>query len=112
MGCFDWILPSEGKLPGFLARAESYLPVMDAFTLPGGGLVAVGRVNQGSFSVGDRVTLRRADGTTVHTSILGMESFRKPIETAQTGDNISLLLSGVTKAQIAMGDVLIKEKSS
>ena len=112
MSCFDWILPAEGKLPGFLVQAESYLPVMDAFTLPGGALVAVGRVNQGSLSVGDRVTLRREDGTVTSTAILAMEAFRKPIETAQTGDNISLLLSGVTKAQVAMGDVLIKEKSS
>lgn len=112
MGCFDWILPAEGRLPGFLARAESYLPVMDTVTLPGGALVAVGRVNQGSFSVGDRVTLRRADGTVTPAAILAMETFRKPIETAQTGDNISLLLSGVTEAQVAMGDVLIKEKSS
>lgn len=112
MSCFDWLLPAEGRLPGFLAQAESYLPVMDTAVLPDGALIVVGRVNQGSFSVGDRVTLRRADGAEIHTAILAMEAFRKPIETARTGDNISLLLSGVAGAQVAMGDVLMKGKSS
>ena len=107
-GIFGWILPVDGRWPDFIEREESHLPVMDLMLLPGGGLVAFGRVDKGAIAVSDRLKLLRRDGSGREVAVLAMEMLRQPIELARTGDNISLLLSGVTAEEIAVGDLLLK----
>lgn len=84
------------------------ITVEDVFTITGRGTVIVGRIASGSVSVGDTVTLKRLNGSSRQVTVAGIEMFRKMLNTAKEGDNVGLLLRGLTKADIGPGDVLTK----
>lgn len=82
--------------------------VEDVFTITERGTVITGKVESGTVTVGDQVTLRRVDGSTREVTVAGLEMFRKILNTAEQGDNVGLLLRGVTKSDVGRGDVLEK----
>ena len=84
------------------------IEVQDVFSITGRGTVITGQVTSGFVCVGDTVTLVRMDGTRREITITGIEMFRKLLDTAQAGDNVGLLLRGLTKNDIGRGDVLTK----
>lgn len=86
--------------------AEARFIIEDVFFITGRGTVVTGKVAEGSFSVGDKVTV--AGGHSVETVITGIEQFRKHLDTVHKGDNAGILLRGVQKNQIARGDFIIK----
>ncbi|WP_431232557.1 EF-Tu/IF-2/RF-3 family GTPase [Mycolicibacterium psychrotolerans] len=78
------------------------LTVQDVFTIKGRGLVATGRVELGQVAAGDEVRIN--DTRTVRVDAI--ESFRKTIDEAVTGDNVGLLFSALGRSDISPGDVL------
>lgn len=104
----------EGAEPcyGGGGAADSFgtfrITVEDVFTITGRGTVITGKVESGTVTVGDQVTLRRVDGSTREVTVAGLEMFRKMLNTAEQGDNVGLLLRGVTKSDVGRGDVLEK----
>lgn len=84
------------------------ITVQDVFTITGRGTVITGRVEVGIIHVGETVTLRRLNGATSNVTITGIEQFRKMCDSAKAGENVGILLRGITKADIGQGDVLIK----
>ena len=78
------------------------MTVADIFFIKGRGLVATGRVEQGTLNVGDDVQLNGAGTIRVD----GIEMFRKVVNQATEGDNVGLLLKGLDKSDISGGDVL------
>ena len=80
----------------------------DAFPIPGRGVVVVGVVAEGSFSVGDRVQLDNLSGEYRDTEILGIEMFRKVKFTAAEGEEAGMLLKGLQRKDIKKGDLIIK----
>lgn len=84
------------------------LTVEDTFSITGRGTVITGRVAYGSISVGDVVTLKCLNGSVRQVKITGIEMFRKILNSASAGDNVGLLLQGLTKADIGQGDILTK----
>ena len=87
---------------------SAVMPVDDVFAITGRGIVATGNIKKGSFSTGDQVIIVRADGTSITSTITGIEMFRKIMDTAQTGENVGLLLQDITKNQMNSGDVVKK----
>lgn len=90
------------------SQSGFHITVQDVFTITGRGTVIVGQVESGSVHVGDNVTLKRLDGSTRNVTVTGIEMFRKVMNVAQTGDNVGILLRGLTKDDISKGDVLYK----
>ncbi len=84
------------------------LTVQDVFSITGRGTVIVGMVEAGSVSVGDSVTLRRADGSTRAVTVAGIEKFRKIMDTAVQGENVGLLLRQLGRNEVGKGDILEK----
>lgn len=84
------------------------ITVEDVFTIMGRGTVVTGRIERGSVSVGDELTLQRTDGRRRKTTVTGVELFRKLKNTAVAGENVGLLLRNVQKNEIGKGDILIK----
>lgn len=84
------------------------MTVDDVFSITGRGTVVTGCVELGSINVGDTVVLQRVDGSTRNVTITGIEKFRKKLNSAQQGDNVGLLLQGLTRHDIARGDLLLK----
>jgi len=84
--------------------------VEDVFSITGRGTVATGRIERGIVKVGEEVQLVgfNAEKKTVVT---GVEMFRKLLDQGQAGDNVGLLLRGITKDEIERGMVLAKPNS-
>ena len=80
--------------------------VDDVFNITGRGSVVTGTVTEGSFSVGDKVTVNGSHS--YETVITGIEQFRKTLDTVHEGNNAGILLRGVTRGQIGKGDLIIK----
>ena len=86
------------------------MPVEDVFTITGRGTVATGRVERGVVKVGDTVEIVGL-GAQKQTVVTGVEMFRKLLDEAQAGDNIGVLLRGITRQEIERGQVLCKPGS-
>ena len=86
------------------------MPVEDVFTITGRGTVATGRVERGQVKVGDNVEIVGIKDT-LASVVTGVEMFRKLLDYAEAGDNIGVLLRGVSRDQIERGQVLAKPKS-
>jgi elongation factor Tu len=86
------------------------MPVEDVFSIDGRGTVATGRVERGICKVGDSVEIVGIKDTRT-TTITGVEMFQKTLDAGQAGDNVGLLLRGVSKDDIERGMVLAKAKS-
>ena len=86
------------------------MPVEDVFTITGRGTVATGRVERGQVRLNDQVEIVGIKETK-STVVTGVEMFRKLLDYAEAGDNIGVLLRGVTRDEIERGQVLAKPKS-
>ena len=74
--------------------------------LTGRGLVVTGRVESGVGRVGLKVEVVRGGGVVASTKITGIEMFRKVMDTANPGDNVGLLIDGLSREQLSAGDVI------
>ena len=86
------------------------MPVEDVFTITGRGTVATGRVERGVVKVGGEVEIIGFRDT-MKTTVTGIEMFRKLLDQGQAGDNVGLLLRGVTRDNIERGQVVCAPKS-
>jgi elongation factor Tu len=87
------------------------MPVEDVFTITGRGTVATGRVERGKIKVGDEVEIIGLAAESKKTVVTGLEMFRKVLDEAQAGDNIGVLLRGITREEVERGQVLAKPGS-
>ena len=86
------------------------MPIEDVFTITGRGTVVTGRVERGQVKVGDNVEIVGIKDT-LASVVTGVEMFRKLLDYAEAGDNIGVLLRGVSRDQVERGQVLAKPKS-
>ena len=84
--------------------------IEDVFTIEGRGTVVTGRVERGLLKKMEEVEIVGLKDTrkTVATDI---EMFRKLLDSASAGDNVGVLLRGVTKTEVERGMVLAKPGS-
>ncbi|MFI8790198.1 elongation factor Tu [Streptomyces sp. NPDC055105] len=93
-------------MPERYVDAPFLLPVENVLTITGRGTVVTGAVERGRVRVGDRVEIFGADTEAAATVVTGLETFGKPMEEAQAGDNVALLLRGVPRDAVRRGDVV------
>ncbi|MFJ5997518.1 elongation factor Tu [Streptomyces sp. NPDC092370] len=90
-------------MPERYLDAPFLLPVENVLTITGRGTVVTGAVERGVVRVGDRVEVL---GAAVETVVTGLETFGKPMEEAQAGDSVALLLRGVPRDAVRRGHVV------
>ncbi|WP_329164884.1 elongation factor Tu [Streptomyces sp. NBC_01717] len=90
-------------MPVRYTDAPFLLPVENVLTITGRGTVVTGAVERGTVRVGDRVSVLGAD---IETVVTGLETFGKPMESAQAGDNVALLVRGVERDRVRRGHVV------
>ncbi|MFI6685088.1 elongation factor Tu [Streptomyces sp. NPDC050485] len=95
-------------MPERYVDAPFLLPVENVLTITGRGTVVTGAVERGTIRVGDRVQVLGAEAESVVT---GLETFGKPMESAQAGDNVALLLRGVPRDAVRRGHVVAEPGS-
>ncbi|MGY0066015.1 elongation factor Tu [Streptomyces sp. QTS137] len=90
-------------MPERYVDAPFLLPVENVLTITGRGTVVTGAVERGTVRPGDRVEV---PGAGVESVVTGLETFGKPMEEAQAGDNVALLLRGVPRDAVRRGHVV------
>ncbi|MDO0931371.1 elongation factor Tu [Streptomyces sp. DG2A-72] len=90
-------------MPERYLDAPFLLSVENVLTITGRGTVVTGAVERGTVRVGDRVEVL---GASVDTVVTGLETFGKPMEEAQAGDSVALLLRGVARDVVRRGHVV------
>ncbi|MER5295858.1 elongation factor Tu [Streptomyces pharetrae] len=90
-------------MPERYLDAPFLLPVENVLTITGRGTVVTGAVERGTVRLGDRIEVL---GAGVESVVTGLETFGKPMEEAQAGDNVALLLRGVPRDAVRRGHVV------
>ncbi|MCX5408690.1 elongation factor Tu [Streptomyces sp. NBC_00335] len=93
-------------MPVRYTDAPFLMPVENVLTITGRGTVVTGAVERGTVAMGDRVALLGGDGAAVESVVTGLETFGKPMDSAEAGDNVALLLRGVPRDAVRRGDVV------
>jgi len=76
--------------------------------ISGRGTVVTGTIEQGRCKVGDEVSLIGIKRKPLRSTITGIETFKKQLDSGECGDNVGVLLRGVTKEQVKRGQCIIK----
>ncbi|MEU6846986.1 elongation factor Tu [Streptomyces sp. NPDC046716] len=106
-------------MPERYVDAPFLLSVENVMTISGRGTVVTGAVERGRVRVGDRVRVYGADdsaqsaksASNIETVVTGVETFGKPMDEAQAGDNVALLLRGVARDAVRRGHVVAEPGS-
>ena len=110
--------PWVDKIFALMDAVDEYIPtpirdtektflmaIEDVFSITGRGTVATGRIERGIVKVGDTVEIVGVTETR-NTTITGIEMFQKTLDEGFAGDNVGILLRGITREDIERGMVL------
>ena len=113
--------PWVDKIYALMDAVDEYIPtperdvektflmaIEDVFSITGRGTVATGRIERGVVKVGENVEIVGLSDQTKTTTITGIEMFQKTLDEGYAGDNVGILLRGVTREEIERGMVLSK----
>lgn len=87
------------------------MSVEGTYNIEGRGLVIVGTVEQGRVKPGEDIEIIGYDKDFKKTTVTGVETFKKSLDAGEAGDNIGLLVRGLTRKQISRGMVMCKPGS-
>ena len=82
-----------------------------SLNVAGRGVVATGTVEQGKAKINDEVHMIGIRRKHTVTTITGIETFHKQLDSAEAGDNVGVLLRGLTRDQVSRGMCLAKPNS-
>jgi elongation factor Tu len=113
-----------GKIWELMDAADSYIeepvrevdkpflmPIEDVFLIQGRGTVVTGRVERGILKPGEEVEVVGGTDRPLKTVAVSIEMFRKILDEALPGDNVGVLLRGVSKEEVWRGQVVAKPGS-
>ena len=111
--------PWVDKIFALMDAVDEYIPtperdvektflmaIEDVFSITGRGTVATGRIERGVIKVGENVEIVGLSEETKITTITGIEMFQKTLDEGYAGDNVGILLRGITREEIERGMVL------
>ena len=123
-GCGKTECPSCGSILELMNAVDTYIPtpkrdidkpflmpIEDIFSITGRGTVVTGRIERGKVMVGETVDIVGIHPKTTKTVVTGVEMFRKLLDEGDAGDNVGLLLRGITKDEVERGQVVAKPGS-
>ena len=109
----DLIFDLMDAIDGYIPTPERdtdktfLMAIEDVFSITGRGTVSTGRIERGVIKVGEDVELVGLKDTKT-TTVTGIEMFQKTLDEGLAGDNVGILVRGITKAEIERGMVLAK----
>ncbi|MBI2672230.1 translation elongation factor EF-1 subunit alpha [Candidatus Woesearchaeota archaeon] len=88
------------------------LPIQDVYNITGVGVVPVGKIETGIMKVGDKIiVVPGREGKGITGEVKTIEMHHEQAQQAEPGDNIGFNVRGLTKKDIARGDVLGHENN-
>jgi len=98
-------------LPKRMIDKDFLLAVDNSVNIAGRGTVVTGTVEQGKVKVGDDVHIIGLKRKPTPSTVTGVEMFHKQLDYGEAGDNVGVLLRGVTKDQVKRGMCMVKPGS-
>ena len=86
-------------------------PIEDVMTITGRGTDVTGRVARGQIDINRPVEIVGLADEPRKTVVTGIEMFRKMLDHAEAGDNVGLLLRGVSRDEVRRGQVVAEPGS-
>ncbi|MCS7213431.1 MAG: elongation factor Tu [Candidatus Calescibacterium sp.] len=87
------------------------MPIEDVFLIQGRGTVVTGRVERGTLKPGEEIEIVGGSDRPLKTVAVSIEMFRKILDEALPGDNVGILLRGLSKEEVWRGQVVAKPGS-
>jgi elongation factor Tu len=87
------------------------MPVEDVFSIKGRGTVVTGRIERGKINTGDPVEIIGLQEKSINSVVTGVEMFHKILDEGMAGDNVGLLLRGISREEVERGMVVAKPGS-
>ena len=87
------------------------MPVEDVFSIKGRGTVVTGRMDRGIVKVGDAAEFVGLREGVIKTTVTGVEMFHKLLDEGRAGDNLGLLVRGISREEVERGMVIAKPGS-
>jgi len=87
------------------------MSIESTFTIAGRGTVVTGTIESGKVKIGDDVDLVGYNKKIIKTTITGIETFRKQLESGQSGDNVGMLLRSLQRDDVFRGQIICKPGS-
>nr|BAL70579.1 translation elongation factor Tu [Plasmodium malariae] len=86
---------------------ENFLmSIEDVFSITGRGTVVTGKIEQGCINLNDEIEILKFEKSSILTTVIGLEMFKKQLIQAQSGDNVGILLRNIQKKEIKRGMIL------
>lgn len=86
------------------------MSVEGTYNIGGRGAVASGTIEQGRIKIGDEIEFF-GYGNKTKSAVTGIETFNKTLDYGEAGDNVGILVRGLTREQIHRGLILAKPGS-
>lgn len=100
----DIVIPERNEKKPFL------MPIESIYSIQGRGIVATGKVHQGSVKPNQDLELVGYNKEPLKVQVSSLEMFQKIVDKGIAGDNLGVLLKGVTKDNVRRGQVLASPK--
>jgi hypothetical protein len=84
------------------------MTVEDVFTIPGRGTVAVGKIQAGSIISGEKITVTVGGEQHKDSTVISIEKFNKIVSAAEAGEDVGLLLKGLSVNEVKKGYIVVK----
>ena len=85
------------------------MPIENVFMIEGRGTVVTGKIEAGTVRSGDRVDIVGKGSEVVSTTVTQAETFGRVLDQAEAGQNVGLLLRGISRDEVQRGQVLAAE---
>lgn len=93
------------------SKKDFLMSIDTSLNIPGRGCVVTGTIEQGKIKINEDVHMVGIRRKPTPTTITGIETFHKQLDSGEAGDNVGVLLRGITKEQIKRGMCLAKPNS-
>lgn len=122
LGALNGMSQWEGKILELMDTVDEYIPspikdmnkpflmpIEDVFSITGRGVVLTGKIENGIVRVQDTLEIVGLSDKTKTVTCIGIEMFRKLVDQGEAGDNVGLLMRGITKEDVKRGMVIAKQ---
>ncbi|MDO8168174.1 elongation factor Tu [Candidatus Phytoplasma melaleucae] len=87
------------------------MPIQEVNMIGGRGTVVTGRIERGTVKKGDEVSIIGFKPDAKMSVVVEIQMFHKELEIAQAGDNVGILLRGISHTEVERGQVIAKPNS-
>jgi elongation factor Tu len=79
------------------SKKDFLMSIDHSLNIPGRGCVVTGTIEQGKIKINEDVQMIGIRRKSTATTITGIETFHKQLDSGEAGDNVGVLLRGITK---------------